>query len=365
MAIEVIHGDMLTALPMLGTRFHAIVTDPPYELTFMGSKWDSTGVAFRPETWRAVYDVMLPGAYLVACGGTRTWHRMACAIEDAGFELRDTICWLYGSGFPKSHDAERAVAMDLCELPGHHYGRTLPPPDKRKPDDHICPECVESIVWDGWGTALKPAFEPIILARKPLQGTVAQNVLAHGCGALNIDASRVAGDVPSKPQPAFNSPTGKIYGFKAGEGRNGEMSSAPNGRWPANVLHDGSAEVEAAFAAFGERTSGTVTRDIEGSTGAASRFFYSAKADAGDRADSRHPTVKPVDLMRYLVRLVIPPGGRVLDPFAGSGTTGEACMLLGLDCTLIERDEQHYRDILHRQKRWSGEDLPLFQEAAQ
>lgn len=346
---------------------NACVTDPPYHLTnnmgtrspypgqytpighpkeprggFMGKQWDGGSVAFDPDTWGAVLRVLKPGAHMLCFGGTRTHHRLACAIEDAGFEIRDTICWLYGSGFPKSLN------------------------------------CGE-----GRGTALKPAHEPIIVARKPLIGTVAANVLAYGTGALNIDACRVEGPMDGvwgtsnatvNRERMFNrSPDMDVY----------RTASHPQGRWPANVIHDGSDEVEAAFGAFGERTSGVMKagthligqrntfgndaaagyktrQDTYGDTGCASRFFYSAKADAADRADSRHPTVKPVDLIRYLVQLITPPGGHILDPFAGSGTTGEAAMLLGHDCTLIEQDAQHVADIEHRRKRWSGGDLPLF-----
>ena len=224
----------------------------------------------------------------------------------------------------------------------------------------------------------------IVVARKPLVGTVAANVLRHGTGALNIDASRIAS---SDPPMGWDSPRGGIW--TTDSDATGNLVPNAAGRWPANVIHDGSPEVEAAFAAFGEgHARGNVTpakrraangiwaengfafgagRDEPingGDAGSASRFFYSAKADASDRADSRHPTVKPVDLMRYLVRLVTPPGGTVLDPFAGSGTTAEACMLEGFDALLIEQDAQHIADIEHRVRRWSGLDMPLFAQVA-
>lgn len=284
------HGDCRDVLAQMardGVLFDACVTDPPYGLTFMGHKWDDTGVAFDPATWRAVYDVMRPGAHLLAFGGTRTQHRLVCAIEDAGFEIRDSITWITGQGFPKSH------------------------------------------------SALKPAHEPICVARKPLDGTVAGNVLRHRCGGLNIDASRVM--------------TGQ--------------SAAPFPRWPANVIHDGSPEVEAAFAAFGERTSGggtihnkakppSVAKGQEyarigfayGDTGSAARFFFSAKASAADRAGSKHPTVKPQTLMRHLCTLVTPPGGHLLDPFAGSGSTLQAALRCGFLATGIEREIEYVRD---------------------
>jgi site-specific DNA-methyltransferase (adenine-specific) len=354
--VNLMPGDCLEILSGLDAEsFDACVTDPPYHLTsivkrfgadnaapvkagvyarsstgFMGKKWDGGDVAFDPETWRAVYRVMKPGAHLLAFGGTRTYHRMACAIEDAGFEVRDAIQWLYGSGFPKSHN-----------------------------------------IGEGWGTALKPACEPIVLARKPLsESTIAANVLKWGTGAINVDGCRVEGVPPSVPQPAFNSPTGNVYGFKTGEGRNGEMSAA-SGRWPANVIHDGSDEVVAGFP---ETTSGALTRSetaraevghngiygrfngapdgkhFAGSEGSAARFFYTAKADSDDRLGSKHPTVKPVDLIQYLVRLVTPKGGLVLDPFAGTGTTGEACIREGMRATLIEREEEYQADIRRRLK---------------
>jgi len=364
--ISVEHGDCLDVLASWPPAIiDACVTDPPYHLTeiktsaqsfgsqlahgrtteqraartgFMGKSWDGGSIAFDPDTWRAVFRVLKPGAHLLAFGGTRTSHRMTCAIEDAGFEIRDTLCWLYGSGFPKSHN-----------LDGD---------------------------WQGWGTALKPAHEPIILARKPLIGTVAANVLAHGTGAINVDACRVVGDKSQRGERLT------ALGRMNDDGWTPRATQAADtlGRWPANVVHDGSPEVEAAFAAFGDDHASKFTPASErrnrqqafgmtegvgyGDTGTASRFFYTAKADRADRADSKHPTVKPVDLMRWLVRMVTPPGGTVLDPFAGSGTTGEAAMLEVFNALLIERDATHAADIRHRIKRWSGLDAPLFAEAA-
>jgi site-specific DNA-methyltransferase (adenine-specific) len=351
--IRVEHGDCRDVLATLDAdSLAACVTDPPYELGFMGRAWDASGVAFEADTWRAVLRVLRPGAHMLAFGGTRTAHRMVCAIEDAGFEIRDTLCWLYGSGFPKSRN-----------LDGE---------------------------WQGWGTALKPAHEPIILARKPFNGTVAANVLAHGVGALNIDGCRIATSPADQAYIAehiggFNQ-TRSIGGKSAYGG--GEVIDraatydAAKGRWPANVAHDGSAEVLEAFAAFGQCDSRPVKPEnlgISGSgqprgmfqigstvqngyydNGTAARFFYCAKADTADRADSRHPTVKPVDLLRWLVRLITPPGGTVLDPFAVTGTTAEAAMLEGFDAILIEADAQHVADIRHRIARWSGLDAPLF-----
>ncbi len=359
------------ALPRLaaeGFRAHAAVTDPPYHLTsivkrfgkagsvpakhgtdgafarsargFMGKEWDGGDVAFRAETWAAVKDCMLPGAHLAAFGGTRGWHRQACAIEDAGFEIRDTLAWIYGSGFPKSLN----IGISLPE-------------------------------WHGFGTALKPAFEPIILARVPFKGTVAQNVLAHGVGGLNIDACRADGE----GNKTFNREAGDRdrQNYRTGTTA-GSAIPTESGRFPANVLHDGSDEVEAAFAVFGESKSsggsGPASQKFTskngiygefapkqranagglGDTGSASRFFYTAKADAADRADSKHPTVKPTDLMRWLVKLVCPPGGTVLDPFAGTGSTGLAADQLGMNAVLIEQEAEYAADIRRKIARDAG-----------
>lgn len=322
---------------------------------------------------------MKPGAYMVCFGGTRTAHRLACAIEDAGFEIRDTLCWLYGSGFPKSLDVSKAIdkmagATREAGTPRvyadgttGHWGVS----DKFAQDAHTksltagtpkldtAPATPEAQQWSGWGTALKPAHEPIILARKPLQGTVAANVLRHGTGAINVDACRV----PSGPDHAAkcasvvglnSNRNGDCYGEWTGT-RTDSYSAA--GRWPPNVVHDGSPEVLDTGSAARFFASCPPSPDEL-------RFHYSGKAGTDDRAGSRHPTIKPVALMRWLVRLIAPPGGTVLDPFAGSGTTGEAAMLEGRDALLIEREAQHAADIAHRIKRWSGADLPLLAEVA-
>jgi site-specific DNA-methyltransferase (adenine-specific) len=414
---DVHNGDCRKVMATLEAEsVDAIVSDPPYGLSFMGKGWDHgvPGVEF----WTEAFRVAKPGAYLLAFGGTRTYHRLACAIEDAGWEIRDCVMWVYGSGFPKSHDVSKAIDKAAgVERPvigqwkptgtarikgngnsGHGYEHgelqdTLP---------ITAPATDAARQWAGWGTALKPAWEPIIVARKPLVGTVAENVLAHGTGALNIDGCRVEGVPPSVPQPSFNSPTGKIYGMKTGEGRNGEMSHATC-RWPANLIHDGSDEVVRLFPVT---TSGAIKagqpagrdmragcedhnriggrpvhpQDVSGSTGSAARFFYCAKASKRDRyegceglsvkqsvgggggvgdylvdvdsasgkfgsekapAKNFHPTVKPTDLMRYLCRLVTPPGGTVLDPFCGSGSTGKAAILEGFQFVGIEREDEY------------------------
>lgn len=436
MSIQVINADMRDALRDLaaqGAQFHSCVTDPPYHLTsivkrfskagsapaqfgtdgayaraskgFMGKAWDGGAIAFEPETWRAVFDVLLPGAHLLAFGGTRTYHRMACAIEDAGFEIRDQIGWMFGSGFPKSHDvskgidkaagAERQVVGSKLGMPGYAEGRS--PPNQIYGVglqnggglDVTAPATSEAAQWAGWGTALKPAWEPCIVARKPLVGTVAANVLAHGTGALNIDACRI-GTAENLNGGAYSGGKRQRDEYSSSDAVSGALPLSrlnrgigeykqPNGRWPANVIHDGSPEVEEAFAAFGEsKSSGrSSARDTalgrmnddgwqpketvragHADSGSASRFFYTAKADKDDRAGSKHPTVKPTDLMRYLVRLVTPPGGTVLDPFAGSGSTGLAADQLGMNAVLIERDPEYAADI----ERKITSDAPLFAE---
>jgi site-specific DNA-methyltransferase (adenine-specific) len=348
--IDFREGDCLDVLRTL-RGLDACVTDPPYGLAFMGRAWDG-GVAFQPETWRLVFDAMKPGAHLAAFSGTRTSHRMVCAIEDAGFEIRDSVLWLYGSGFPKSHAVPHVSLIATRQE------------------------------FDGWGTALKPACEPIVLARKPLIGTVAANVLAHGTGGINVDACRIPaadGDAPVK----WDNPRGGIW--TTNSDATGRLVPNDAGRWPANVAHDGSDEVMAAFAAFGDTGArapvhgtepspasvGTITNrrarvrgTFHGDIGTPARFYYCAKASKADRAGSKHPTIKPVSLIRWLVRLITPPGGTVLDPFAGSGTTGEAAQLEGMNAVLIEREAEYAADIRRRVSRWTGQDAPLFAEVA-
>ena len=310
--IEVMRG-------MPDASVDSIVTDPPYELNFMGKSWDNSGIANSVAMWTEALRVLKPGGHLLAFSGSRTYHRMTCAIEDAGFEVRDQIMWVYGSGFPKSRNLDEE--------------------------------------WQGWGTALKPAHEPICVARKPLIGTVAANVLAHGTGALNIDGCRVGSEM------RFNAAAGNKAGGNSlnmsavGMPDNAEGKIA-TGRWPANLIHDGSDEVLAAFpnakgaqGAVGPQHGPKVSVNVygnygpqkltepRGDTGSAARFFYCAKTSKADReAGNIHPTVKPTDLMRYLCRLITPPSGIVLDPFMGSGSTGKAAMhegfqFIGIDMT--------------------------------
>ena len=362
-------GDNAEVLPRLaaeGVLVDSVVTDPPYHLTsivkrfgqpnsaavkvpengtgvyargskgFMGKAWDGGDVAFQPETWARIMAVMKPGAHLLAFGGTRTFARMAVAIEDAGFEVRDTVAWVYGSGFPKSHDVGKGIdkaagaKRDVVGRAVNWGGRPTIGPERHIGEWSItAPATPEAQQWDGWGTALKPAMELICLARKPLsEKTVAKNVLKHGTGALNIDGCRVGTERPPTSAKDFAA-------WRRAEGRTDAQVARPDtdtskGRWPANLTHDVSEEVLAGFP------------DGE------ARFFYTAKAATAERESSKHPTVKPLDLMRWLVRLVTPPKGVVLDPFAGSGTTGVAAICEGMDAILIERETEYLADIERR-----------------
>jgi site-specific DNA-methyltransferase (adenine-specific) len=372
------NGDCIEVMrSMPDNSVDAVVTDPPYGLSFMGKKWDYDVPS--EEVWRECLRVLKPGGHLLAFAGTRTQHRMACRIEDAGFEIRDMIAWVYGSGFPKSLDVSKAIdksngdpnrlhkftawmrstgltARQLDELTGTNMGGhyltkasqpAIPTPELWeviRPQCRDVPSWVDELVeriqaerkvvghaemrdtsevriavcasaddynatarrkvsitapataaarqWQGWGTALKPALEPITMARKPFTSSVAANVVEHGTGAINVDGCRV-GD-------------------------------APAGRWPANLIHDDG-------------------HDVQQVLGDASRFFYCPKASSSDRGEKNiHPTVKPTDLMRYLCRLVTQPAGVVLDPFMGSGSTGKAAVLEGFSFVGIERDPQYF-----------------------
>ncbi len=304
----------------------AIVTDPPYGLSFMGKGWDHgvPGVEF----WQAAARVAKPGAHLLAFGGTRTYHRLACAIEDAGWEIRDCIMWVYGSGFPKSLDVSKAIdkaAGAEREVVGRStnqvgVGWADAGQAGYKPEFNITAPATDAArEWGGWGTALKPAVEPIVVARKPLDGTVAANVLKWGTGAINVDASRIPGGMDDTPETWAAKGAGGRGSARIGQNNDAQREAyargdipLPAGRWPANLIHDGSDEVVAGFP-----------------VSSAARFFYVPKADSTERhsggeGSNGHPCVKPVDLMRYLIRLVTRPGGTVLDPFVGSGTTAVA-----------------------------------------
>jgi site-specific DNA-methyltransferase (adenine-specific) len=308
----------------------------------MGRAWDYDVPS--AEIWREVCRVLKPGGHLVAFFGSRTYHRGTVAIEDAGFEIRDQLMWVYGSGFPKSMDVSKAIdkaagaerdtvkysprAKNSGVMAGSSETRPWIEKSRELGYHEVAghePATDAARQWQGWGTALKPAHEPICLARKPFSGAVAANVLEHGTGAINIDGCRVGDEGGTK---GSNYQKTGLFGM----GGKCNISELNAGRWPANVLHDGSEEVVERFPSD------------------ASRFFYTPKADAEDRNDglppklrNRHPTVKPVDLMRWLVRLITPPGGVVLDPFTGSGSTGKACALEGRDFVGVELDPQHVK----------------------
>lgn len=353
--------EIVPGLPFVGDLVDSVVTDPPYGLSFMGKRWDYDVPS--EALWAAVLEAMKPGANLLAFAGTRTQHRMAVRIEDAGFEIRDMIAWVYGSGFPKSLDVSKAIdkaaGAERSRIPrlrvdgkpcGHGGGSLNSGSDVALAIGPAITDAARQ--WQGWGTALKPALEPITVARKPLSGTVAETVLAHGTGALNIDGCRVATD--DAWAPSTRGASESIGTFKTKQ-RTTEQHDA--GRWPANLLHNGGEEVT-------------------GLLGEAARFFYCPKASKRDRDEgledmerkasgmvsntsgkhitrrdegyevapraNNHPTVKPTELMRYLCRLVTPPGGVVLDPFMGSGSTGKGAMLEGFRFIGIERDPDYF-----------------------
>lgn len=449
--------DVLRGIP--DNSIDSVVTDPPYALVsigkrfgkpgsapakhgkdglyarasagFMGQQWDTGETAFAAEFWADVLRVLKPGGHVVAFSGTRTYHRMAVAIEDAGFEIRDQLAWTYGSGFPKSHDVSKGidkkrddrpdilrVTTAMCEaaenlgitrsMVDDHMGtsdmggwwlsrllhrcqcptpqqwtrlRSLLQIQSREIDDLVSylnarkgefgenwqarevtgeveqwedrsnyaltsrdgfrrdnPSSEAAAIWKGWGTALKPAWEPICLARKALTGTVADTVLEWGTGAINVGGCRIehvdAADLAlsqAKNPGRSDTVTSGVYGANRPQ-----QSVNEAGRFPANLLHDGSRPV---VGAFGDEAGGS-----------AARFFYTAKAGSDDRIGSKHPTVKPVDLMQWLCRLITPPGGTVLDPFAGTGTTGEAAWREGFNAVLIERETEYQNDIAERMR---------------
>jgi site-specific DNA-methyltransferase (adenine-specific) len=415
------HGDCREVMATLNAEsVDAIVCDPPYGLSFMGKGWDHgvPGVEF----WTEALRVAKPGGHLLAFGGTRTYHRLACAIEDAGWEVRDCVMWVYGSGFPKSHDVSKAidkaagaeserefVSINPASRPGNSgsgvIGETATTANGwRKPSrpDKTAPATDAARQWSGWGTALKPAWEPIIVARKPLVGTVAENVLTHGTGGINVDGCRVgiaAGDQKSEGGRVLSRHQEK-NGYEGGWGTTAANLNDGIGRWPANLIHDGSEEVVGLFPrAAGasapvrgseQSTTGQngilghfnrVPGPFHGDSGSAARFFYCAKASKADRDEgcdglpqtvkqsvahgdkrhgtlpytnepremnprprgNHHPTVKPTDLMRYLCRLVTPPAGVVLDPFTGSGSTGKGAVLEGFQFIGIEREAEYVK----------------------
>ena len=401
MNIELLHGDCLEIMPTLDAdSVDSIVTDPPYGLSFMGKDWDH-GVPGE-HFWREALRVAKPGAHLLAFGGTRTFHRLTVAIEDAGWEIRDCVMWVYGSGFPKSLDVSKAIdkasGVEREKVPatgGLHKNRNMNDDGWSKIGegeptmDSTTPATDAARQWQGWGTALKPAWEPIIVARKPLIGTVAENVQKYGTGAINVDGCRVDA---SEGRPLIESKAeSSLHAF--GDGLNGSRCAGitTQGRWPANLIHDGSDEVVRLFPSphgAGFKQSGgnipngdtsmfgigkvTASQIRHGDTGNAARFFYCAKASRSDRNEgceeleeheptsgrredrrglevsnainpkrNHHPTVKPTALMQYLCRLVTPPSGIILDPFIGSGSTGKAALKEGFRFIGIEQNAEY------------------------
>lgn len=313
--------DVLTKLP--DASVDSVVTDPPYGLAFMGNAWDTMGpVDFQRWTERWASEclrVLKPGGYCLAFGGSRTWHRLTAGIEDAGFEIRDSIAWLYGQGFPKSLNVARAIDRQ----------RGTATDEARK--------------WEGWGTALKPAFEPCVVARKPLDGSVAHNVTTYGTGALNIGACRVGADEMLMQGSAGRFPPNVAFDTALAADLDAQSGTLTSGLMPPGTPKAGKAR-----GIYGEMKAQPSTSATYGDTGGASRFFpvfrWQAKAPRSERPNVEgvtHPTVKPLALMRWLVRLVTAPGGVVLGPFAGSGTTLEAAVLEGMKVIGIEREETY------------------------
>lgn len=390
MSFQLFHGDCLEVLRGLpDDSVDSVCTDPPYGLKFMGHRWDCDVPSV--DVWREVFRVLKAGGHLLSFSGTRTYHRMVVNIEDAGFEVRDQIMWVYGSGFPKSLDVSKAIdkaagvereVLGVVDPRGTFDGKERSSAaintnwrsaegrgDVRDLSKKVlsAPATHEAEQWQGWGTALKPAHEPICVARKPLSAkTVAANVLSHGTGAINIDACRVelqgesdAAEFENNHRVTERLPDsydGEPLGLHDG-GWKQRVGAAviPTGRWPANLIHDGSDEVVSAFpnskgqqGVTGKRSQGNcfsgVTADGEGvhprnDAGSAARFFYSPKASKKDRGEgNNHPTVKPTDVCRWLLRLVTPPGGTSLDLYCGSGSFGKAAILEGFNWIGIDRD---------------------------
>jgi DNA modification methylase len=382
MTYKILHGNNLDILPTLpDNSVDSIVTDPPYELGFMGKKWDSSGIAYSVELWQQCLRVLKPGGHLLAFSGSRTYHRMVVAIEDAGFEIRDMISWISNKTFPKSLNIGKAIdkaAGAKREVIGKHAapaGKSAVMTGSRTVTeagfwargdtdvDITAPATDQAKQWDGWGTGLKPTVEPIVMARKQVEGTIANNVLKYGTGGINIDGSRIS------TEDSFGGGAKGSSGFAADYNGEGWAPGSDLGRWPANVILDPYTaelldEQTSHLHAAGNKkdTAEGFDKGYESSSyemsykgranrthndsGGASRFFYVAKASKRDRNEglegtNTHPTVKPTTLMEYLIKLVTPPGGVVLDPFTGSGSTGKAAILQGFDFIGIEMTEEY------------------------
>ena len=404
----ILNGDCIKEMQKLiddGVQVDSVVTDPPYELGFMGRSWDSTGIAFQKETWELALKLLKPGGYLLAFSASRNYHRMAVAIEDVGFEIRDQMMWLYGSGFPKSMNVGKAFDKRMG-ADRKVVGKGKPMSslgvmhDDNWQSDNDYNETKGNSEWEGWGTALKPAHEPIVMARKPLsEKSIVDNVLKHGTGAINIDECRVEGEVKrpdtnpdfrdvakkamaegGQDKLNFNQITGakrkKVVRKSRNEsgvwtdGNSGMKAEGtqyadadPRGRFPANVMHDGSDVVQDIFPNTkttyvskhhaNNRTTESAVGDLGhpgnqgfNDEGSASRYFYCPKTSKSERHNSAikntHPTVKPQKLMQYLCRMVTPKGGTVLDMFMGSGSTGMAAKDEGFDFIGIEKEKEYF-----------------------
>lgn len=427
---QIMHGNNLEVLKSFADNsIDSIVTDPPYGLSFMNKHWDYD--VPQVELWKECFRVLKPGGHLLSFAGTRTYHRMTVRIEDAGFEIRDMISWLYGSGFPKSLDISKAIDK---QNGAYVKGEVSPNSRNSGASPSGCysegvqnktidiPQSPEAIQWNGWGTALKPACEPICVARKPIEETVANNVLKYGTGGLNIDGCRIG--ITDKKEYDFNNnglsrmkrPEGdKLGQFDGGWKIDKTIRQTPQGRFPANIIFDEIAGVMLDEMS-GELKSGAMTKPYkytnngyslgapagetkqihDSNSGGASRFFYCAKASKSERngglegfeeksidiqqphnskelqeryemkSKNFHPTVKPLKLMQYLVRLVTPPNGICLDPFCGSGTTLMACVKEGFNYIGLEREADYVKIAEARiewvkiQKKESDEELTLF-----
>lgn len=365
---------------------HSVVTDPPYELGFLNKEWDSSGIAFDQDMWKEVFRVLKPGGHLLSFGGNRTHHRMMVAVEDAGFIIKNTLMWIYANGMPKSTDVskkidkhhgvedERDVVGTYTKTESHskeYSGESRgDDPWGRVEIEVTEPASEDGKKWKGWGTNVKPAYEPVVLARKPKsEKNFARNVLKHGVGALNIDGCRIS--TTDDTERSFGDREDSRYkdagGFFGSEKREGKTGGHPGGRWPANLILDERASVmldkqsgDTSSSRIGNPNSpkrggnsnpvwgmsdGRETHDYR-DEGGASRFFYSPKAQRDEKdiggVSNDHETVKPIELMAYLVRLVTPENGTVLDPFMGSGSTGVASVLEEKDFVGIELSEKNF-----------------------
>ena len=408
----IVHNDVLKwAKQYDGAPFMALLTDPPYELGFMGKDWEKSGIAFQPETWAALAEHLLPGAFGMAFASARGWHRLACAIEDAGLRIHPSIfLWAFGSGFPKATridtqidkaaGAEREIiGFSKWHSPGRKkawgngvkYGTCKATAEGHDGKIETAPATPLAKAWAGhrYGLqALKPAVEPIIVFQRKYEGKPVDSIVKTGAGALNIDGARIGTPPPSVPQPRFNSPTGLIYGFQSGVGRIKQMSQSDKGRWPANFVLDEEAARRLGRQSGITNMSGPNTErgwssNGKGDTGTAARFFlnvdwkleqsdpvlYCPKAsrkerDAGLERRNDHPTLKPIKLTQWLATLLLPPKEyaprRILIPFAGSGSEMIGALRAGWEDIIgIELEEEYCKIAEARLKYWAKQSIQI------